>query len=64
MRFNERRRRSLSITARTPIGLSDDQLRLVMLAAHGLPIERRSEFLECVAEQLHVRDNVALTQRQ
>jgi hypothetical protein len=36
--------------------LSDDQLALVMTAAGGLPVEKRSVFLERVAARLRLRE--------
>jgi hypothetical protein len=38
------------------ISLSDHQLQTIMTAARHLPVDRRSQFLELVAEQLKVRD--------
>jgi hypothetical protein len=44
-----------------PLALRDNQLELVMAAAGGLPVERRSEFLERVAAWVrHADVNVAV----
>jgi hypothetical protein len=40
--------------------LSDSQLRRVMAAAGGLPVERRGEFLERVAARMRGADVAAL----
>jgi hypothetical protein len=37
------------------IGLSDAQLKLVMAAAGGMPVEKRSQFLERIAAMLRLR---------
>jgi hypothetical protein len=37
------------------LGLSDAQLTAVMIAAGGLPVEKRSVFLERVAARLQLR---------
>jgi hypothetical protein len=37
------------------LALSDDQLTIVMTAAGGLPVEKRSLFLERVAARLYLR---------
>ena len=39
----------------TMFALSDDQLALIMTAAGGLPVEKRSVFLERVATRLQLR---------
>jgi hypothetical protein len=35
-----------------PLALTDNGLKLVMVAARGLPIEKRSTYLERIAAQL------------
>jgi hypothetical protein len=37
------------------LALSDDQLTIVMTAARGLPVDKRSVFLERVAARLQLR---------
>jgi hypothetical protein len=38
------------------LALTDDQLAMVMVAAGGLPVEKRGLFLEQVAARLMLRD--------
>ena len=37
------------------LGLTDDQLKVVMIAASGLPPDKRSTFLDRVAARLQLR---------
>ena len=49
------------MTKPLPLALSDEQLALVQQGAEGLPPEWHGRFLDAVADQLLLRDNITDT---